>query len=103
MLWAAPAAELMGVEVTHTCSSRDTLVDVEQRFLTIDDVSERLALSRQAVRSMIKRGDLAALQVGGRGLWRIPEEALDAYIQAGLEHTAQAVAEAATASEPEQS
>lgn len=52
---------------------------------------------------MIKRGDLAALQVGGRGLWRIPEEALDAYIQAGLEHTAQAVAEAATASEPEQS
>lgn len=43
------------------------------------------------------------VDVLGRGLWRIPEEALDAYIQAGLEHTAQAVAEAATASEPEQS
>lgn len=46
-------------------------------FLTIADVAERLQLSAQAVRALILSGDLPAIQVGARKLWRIPEDAFD--------------------------
>ena len=47
-------------------------------FLTIADVAERLQLSAQGVRSLILSGDLPAIQVGARHLWRVPEDAFDA-------------------------
>ena len=40
------------------------------RFLTIADVAEQLQLSAQAVRALIRTGDLPAIQVGARKLWR---------------------------------
>ena len=43
-------------------------------FLTIADVAERLQLSAQGVRSLILSGDLPAIQVGARHLWRVPED-----------------------------
>lgn len=51
------------------------------RFLTISDVSEQLQLSAQAVRALIHSGDLPAIQVGARKLWRIEDTALEEYIQ----------------------
>ena len=50
-------------------------------FLTIADVAERLQLSAQGVRSLILSGDLPAIQVGARHLWRVPEDAFDAYVE----------------------
>lgn len=58
-----------------------------QRFLTIADVAEQLQLSAQAVRALIKSGDLPAIQVGARKLWRIEGSALDAYIERQYEAT----------------
>lgn len=58
-------------------------------FLTIADVAERLQLSQQSVRTLIRTGELPAIQVGPRRLWRIPEEGFDAYIAAELERTRQ--------------
>ena len=56
-------------------------------FLTIADVAERLQLSAQGVRALIMSGDLPAIQVGARHLWRIPEDAFDSYVEAQLERT----------------
>ncbi len=56
-------------------------------FLTIADVAERLQLSAQGVRALIMSGDLPAIQVGARHLWRIPEDAFDTYVETQLERT----------------
>ncbi len=56
-------------------------------FLTIADVADRLQLSQQAVRKLIHCGDLPAIQVGGRGLWRVPENEFDAYVERLLAET----------------
>lgn len=61
-------------------------------FLTIADVADRLQLSAQAVRALILSGDLPAIQVGARGLWRVPETAFDEYIERQLESTRQMIA-----------
>ncbi|QPL05856.1 MULTISPECIES: helix-turn-helix domain-containing protein [Actinomyces] len=61
-------------------------------FLTIADVAERLQLSAQGVRALILSGDLPAIQVGARHLWRIPEDAFDAYVEAQLARTRSLVA-----------
>ena len=50
-------------------------------FLTIADVAERLQLSAQGVRSLILSGDLPAIQVGARHLWRVPEDAFDTVLR----------------------
>ena len=55
------------------------------RFLTIADVSEQLQLSSQAVRALIRSGDLPAM-------WRIEDQALEDYIQRQLASTRAMVA-----------
>src|SRR3954464_13565899 len=52
------------------------------RFLTIDDVAEELATSPAQIRALIRRKELPALQIGGRGQWRVERAKLEAYIQA---------------------
>lgn len=56
-------------------------------FLTVSDVADSLQLSAQAVRSLIQSGDLPAIQVGPRRLWRIPEAAFDQYVERQLART----------------
>ncbi|WP_127842510.1 helix-turn-helix domain-containing protein [Actinomyces wuliandei] len=70
------------------------------RFLTIADVAEQLQLSAQGVRALIRSGDLPAIQVGARRLWRIEDQALEDYIQRQLASTRAMVA-AGTFSEDE--
>src|SRR3954453_11225140 len=57
------------------------------RFLTIPDVAEELATSPAQIRALIKRRELPALQIGGRGQWRIERAKLEDYIQAAYEAT----------------
>ena len=63
------------------------------RFLSIADVAEQLSISAQAVRSLIRTGELPAIQVGARGLWRIEVAALEDYIDKRYAHTREAVSE----------
>ena len=51
-----------------------------------------LQLSAQGVRALIQSGDLPAIQVGARRLWRVPESAFDAYIERQLKATRDMVA-----------
>src|SRR3954454_5211146 len=52
------------------------------RFLTIEDVAEELATSPAQIRALIKRRELPALQIGGRGQWRVERAKLEEYIEA---------------------
>ncbi len=51
------------------------------RFLTLADVAEVLNTSVAQVYALVRRGDLAAIKIGGRGQWRVESEQLEAYIQ----------------------
>lgn len=62
------------------------------QFMTIADVAETLNVSTAQVRSLINSGTLAAIQVGGRGQWRIERSVLDKYIEDGYEATRRRVA-----------
>ncbi|WP_103061887.1 helix-turn-helix domain-containing protein [Actinomyces qiguomingii] len=62
------------------------------KFLTIAEVAEHLQLSAQGVRSLIQSGELPAIQVGARHLWRVPESAFDEYVERQLAATREMVA-----------
>jgi excisionase family DNA binding protein len=50
------------------------------RFLTLADVAEILSTSVAQVYAMVRRGDLPAIKIGGRGQWRVSEADLESYI-----------------------
>ena len=51
------------------------------RFLTLADVAEVLSTSSAQVYALVRRGDLAAIKIGGRGQWRVEASELEDYIQ----------------------
>ncbi|NYG60323.1 excisionase family DNA binding protein [Nocardioides daedukensis] len=51
------------------------------RFLTLADVSEVLNTSQAQVYALVRRGDLPAIKIGGRGQWRVESEQLESYIE----------------------
>ena len=59
------------------------------RFLTIKDVAGELATSESQVRAIISCGDLPAIQIGGRGQWRIERTKLEDYIAGAYTRTAE--------------
>jgi excisionase family DNA binding protein len=50
------------------------------RFLTLADVAEILKTSVAQVYAMVRRGDLPAIKIGGRGQWRVSEDDLEDFI-----------------------
>ncbi|HCB06986.1 MAG TPA: helix-turn-helix domain-containing protein [Nocardioides sp.] len=52
------------------------------RFLTLADVAEVLNTSVAQVYAMVRREELRAIKIGGRGQWRVSEADLEAYIAA---------------------
>ncbi|XNZ01545.1 helix-turn-helix domain-containing protein [Micrococcus luteus] len=50
------------------------------RFLTLTDVAETLNVSMSQARSMVRSGELPAIQVGGRGQWRVEQSVLEEFI-----------------------
>lgn len=51
------------------------------RFLTLADVAEQLQINSPQAYALVRSGELKAIQVGGRGQWRIEEAMLEQYIQ----------------------
>jgi excisionase family DNA binding protein len=51
------------------------------RFLTLADVAEVLSTSSAQVYALVRRGDLPAIKIGGRGQWRVEATELEAYIE----------------------
>ena len=54
---------------------------VTPRFLTLADVAEILSTSSAQVYALVRRGDLPAIKIGGRGQWRVEATQLEAYIE----------------------
>ena len=52
-----------------------------QRFLKLDQVGEELNISANQVYALVRRGDLRAIKIGGRGQWRVERDRLEEYIQ----------------------
>ncbi len=57
------------------------------RFLTLADVTEVLNISAQQAYSLVKSGELPAIQIGGRGIWRVESSELEKYIERMYEQT----------------
>jgi excisionase family DNA binding protein len=57
------------------------------RFLTLADVAEVLNTSSAQVYSLVRRGELPAIKIGGRGQWRVEADQLEAYIKRMYDET----------------
>jgi excisionase family DNA binding protein len=62
---------------------------VEPRFLTLEDVATYLNVSVQQVYSLVRSGDLPAIKIGGRGVWRVDINQLEAYVERLHQETAE--------------
>ena len=51
------------------------------RFLTLADVADTLNLTMSATRALVSSGELPAIQVGGKHVWRVEESVLEQFIQ----------------------
>jgi excisionase family DNA binding protein len=51
------------------------------RFLTLADVAEILNVSWRQVYALVRRKELVAIQIGGRGQWRVEVDELERFIQ----------------------
>ena len=57
------------------------------RFLTLADVAEVLQTSSAQVYALVRRGELPAIKIGGRGQWRVESSQLEAYIERMYDET----------------
>lgn len=62
------------------------------RFLTLADVAEVLNTSSAQVYAMVRRGELPAIKIGGRGQWRVEAAKLEEYIERAYAQTEEYVA-----------
>ncbi len=63
-----------------------------ERFLTLTDVGEILNITPAQTYALVRRGDVRAIKVGGRGQWRVERVELEAYIERMYDETARFVA-----------
>lgn len=51
------------------------------RFITLADVAEELSIKADQAYALVRSGELPAIQVGGRGQWRVEVAELERYIE----------------------
>jgi len=57
------------------------------RFLTLEQVAEELNTSAAQIYALVRRGELAAIRLGGRGQWRVERRRLEEFIEALYQQT----------------
>jgi len=67
--------------VTPVTKATDAAPGAGPRFLQLADVAEILNISGSQAYALVRRGDLRAVKIGGRGQWRVEATELEAYIQ----------------------
>jgi excisionase family DNA binding protein len=58
-----------------------------ERFLTLTDVAEVLNISLSQTYALVRRGELPAIKIGGRGQWRVERDRLEEFIASMYEQT----------------
>lgn len=61
------------------------------RFLTLEQVAEELNTSVAQIYALVRRGELAAIRLGGRGQWRVERARLEDFIEQLYRDTSQYV------------
>jgi excisionase family DNA binding protein len=61
------------------------------RFIPLADVAEQLSISSAQAYALVRSGELPAIQVGGRGQWRVEVTEFEDYIQRRYAATQQMV------------
>jgi excisionase family DNA binding protein len=51
------------------------------RFMALADVADVLNISISQVYALVRRGELRAIKVGGKGQWRVENAELERYIE----------------------
>ena len=62
--------------------------NVEPRLFTLDDVAAYLSVSQPQAYALVRSGELPAIKIGGRGVWRVDRKQLEAYVDRLHEKTA---------------
>jgi excisionase family DNA binding protein len=62
---------------------------VEPRFYTLEDVATILNVRVAQVYALVRSGELPAMKLGGRGVWRVDRHQLEDYIERMHEKTRQ--------------
>ena len=57
--------------------------------MPLEGVQEVLSISKAQAYALVRSGELRAIQVGGRGQWRVEEAELEAYIERAYAATAE--------------
>jgi excisionase family DNA binding protein len=66
-------------KLNQTRRSRRYVVD-EPRFLTLEQVAKELSTSEAQIYALVRRGELSAIRLGGRGQWRVERSKLEEFI-----------------------
>jgi excisionase family DNA binding protein len=61
---------------------------LEPRYIKLDDVAVYLSVSVPQVYALVRSGELPAVKIGGRGVWRVDKRKLDSYLEWLEEETA---------------
>lgn len=72
-------------------STRRSSVVVEPRFMALDEVAVYLNVSVSQVYALVRSGDLPAVKIGGRGVWRVDRVQLESYIERMHRETQEAI------------
>jgi excisionase family DNA binding protein len=66
----------------------------KRRFLTTEQATEELNVSSNQIRALLKTVELRAVQIRGRGLWRMAVNDLEDYIAGAYRRTEERIASA---------
>jgi excisionase family DNA binding protein len=70
----------------------DQAIMVEPRFLALRDVATYLNVGKAQVYALVRSGDLPAIKIGGRGVWRVDRHRPEAFLDRLHEETTKWVA-----------
>lgn len=72
-----------------------------KRFMTLTEVGEELNISSSQTYALVRSGELPAIQIGGRGQWRVEVRILEEFIAQAYEKSAAAARDASPPEEDE--
>jgi excisionase family DNA binding protein len=61
----------------------------KQRFMSLADAAHVLGISAAQMYALVRRGEIPAMKIGGRGQWRVEIEGLEHYIDQTMATTQQ--------------
>lgn len=54
---------------------------LKPRFMSLNDVATELNITYVQASALVRRGDLPAIRIGGRGVWRVERSRLEEYVE----------------------